>query len=205
MFSEEEIWLAVASRDGNKAPGPDGFNLSFVKTCWKSIKGDAVQLFQEFHSNAKISKGINKPFISLIPKVDCLVELEDYKPISLIGCVYKILAKVLAKRLKKVLPSLISEEQFAFVGGRNIQDAILIANEVVDLWKKKRQKGILLKLDFQRAYDNLSWNFLFDMLDRFGLPSKWCLWQKDCLHSTSVSVLVNGSPTGEFTMEKGLR
>lgn len=91
------------------------------------------------------------------------------------------------------------------MGGKNIQDDILIANEVVDLWKKKKQKGVVLKLDFQRAYDNLSWNFLFDMKDKFGFPSKWCLWIKECLRTAAVSVLVNGSSTGEFKMEKGLR
>lgn len=124
--------------------------------------------------------------------------------LALIGCLYKILAKVLAGGSKEVLPVLISEEQSAFVGVRNIQDGILFANEVVDLWKKK-QKGVILKLDFQKAYDNLSWNFLFEMLSKFGFPSTWINWIKECVSSAHSSVLVNGSPTREFRMEKGLR
>lgn len=112
---------------------------------------------------------------------------------------------MLAGRLKKVLLALISEKQSAFVGGRNVQNGILIANEIVDLWKKKRQKGVILKLDFQKAYDNLSWNFLFDMLSKFGFPPIWVKWIKECVSFTHISVLVNGSPTKEFKMETGLR
>lgn len=204
-FSEEEVWQAVKACDGNKAPGPDGFNLSFIKSSWKVIKRDILQFCSEFHANSRLSKRLNTSFITLIPKVANPTGLSDYRPISLIGCIYKILAKVLAERLKKVLPLLISEVQSAFVGGRNIQDGVLIANEIVDFWKRKKQQGVLLKLDFQKAYDNLSWKFLLDMLSKFGFPAKWIKWMKECLSSAYVSVLVNGSPTGEFVLEKGLR
>lgn len=68
----------MSSYDGNKASGPDGFNLSFVKSCWKTLKGDVSQIFGEFHRNVRISKGINKSFISLIPKVENPVGLNDY-------------------------------------------------------------------------------------------------------------------------------
>lgn len=160
-FDEVEIWQAVVSCDSNKAPSPDGFNLSFIKTCWKVVKGDFIQVFNDFHANSKLVRGLNSSFITLIPRLANPIGLSDYRPISLIGCVYKVLAKVLAESLKRVLHVLIFEEQSAFVGGRNIQDGILITNEVLDMWRRKKQKGVILKLDFQRAYDNLSWLYLF--------------------------------------------
>ncbi|XP_028090713.1 uncharacterized protein LOC114290913 [Camellia sinensis] len=184
-FSENEIVAAVKSCEGNKAPGPDGFNLMMFKKCWKVIKVDVLQFMQEFHQNAKLVKGINSSFVALIAKNENPSGLNDYRPISLIGSLYKILAKVLANRIKTVLPRIISVAQSAFIGGRNILDWVLIANEIVDGWKKNRKSGIVLKLDFERAYDSINWNFLFTMLSNFGFGVKWISWMGVCLISQS--------------------
>ncbi|XP_028126943.1 uncharacterized protein LOC114323538 [Camellia sinensis] len=130
MFTEEEIWAAIQDCDGNKAPGPDGFNLACIKKCCEIMKGDI--LMYEFHTNGKLARGVNSSFMVLIPKKDNPIGLGDYRPISLVTSVYKILAKVLSRRLKKVLPSVIDKVQSAFVSGRYILDGVLIANEVVD-------------------------------------------------------------------------
>ena len=91
------------------------------------------------------------------------------------------------------------------MGGRNILDGVLIANEVVNLWKKEKRKGVILKLDFEKAYDNINWNFLLSMMKNFGFPNKWIDWAKECITSASLSVLVNGSPAKEFPMMTVLR
>ena len=122
----------------------------------------------EFHSNGKLSKGVNSSFIVLIPKKDNPIGLGDYRPISLVSSVYKILAKVLFNRLKRVLPFVINEVQSTFVCGRYILDGVLITNDVVDDWKRSRKKGIILKLDFEKAYDSINWEFLLSMLNNFG-------------------------------------
>mgnify|MGYP003702231609 CR=1 FL=1 len=108
-----------------------------------------MQLMNEFLSNGKLAQGINCSFITLIPKKENPVGLGDYRPISLISSVYKIIAKVLSSRLRKVLPKIISEVQTAFLSGRHILDGVLIANEVVDWWKRSKKKGLILKLDFE--------------------------------------------------------
>lgn len=131
-FLEEEIWKVVKESDGNKAPSPDGFNLSCFQKCWRVFKKDILKFFKEFYDNECLAKGINSSFITLIPKKVCQVGISDYRPISLVGSLYKILSKVLASRLKKVLPKIVGESQSAFIGGRNILDGVLIANEVVD-------------------------------------------------------------------------
>ncbi|XP_028117415.1 uncharacterized protein LOC114315043 [Camellia sinensis] len=205
-FSKEEIWRAVKESDGNKAPGPDGFNMACFQKCWKVFKKEILQFFNEFYDNGRLAKGINSSFTTLIPKKDCPEGISNYRPISLVGSIYKILSKVLASRLKKVLQRIIGDSQTAFIGRRNILDGVLISNEIVDWWKKKKkQKGMILKLDFEKAFNSVNWECLFEMLSSFGFQNKWTRWIKECLQSSRVSILVNGSPTAEFCPENGLR
>lgn len=175
-FTEEEVWAAVKSCDGNKALGPDGFNLMCFQKCWKVFKADVLQFFNDFYENGKLVRGVNSSFITLIPKIDGPATILDYRPISLIGSLYKILAKVLTNRLRKVMPRVIGEAQSAFLEGRNILDGVLIANEVVDWWKKSGQMGLILKLDFEKTYDSVNWDCLLDMMSRFGFGIKWRKW-----------------------------
>lgn len=185
-FLEDEIWEAIKDCEGNKAPRPDGFNLKCIQKCWAIMKGEFVQLMNEFHSNGKLAQGINSSFITLIPKKKNPVGLGDYRPISLISSVYKIIAKVLSRRLRKVLPKIISEVQTAFLSGRHIIDGVLIANEVVDWWKRSKKKGIILKLDFEKAYDSVNWEFLYSIMKNFGFGEKWVGWMKTCISTARI-------------------
>ncbi|GAU15385.1 hypothetical protein TSUD_04550 [Trifolium subterraneum] len=126
-------------------------------------------------------------------------------PISLVGNLYKILAKVLANRLRLVVGSVISESQSAFVKGRQILDGILIANEVVDEARRSKQDLILFKVDFEKAYDSVDWGYLDFVMGRMGFPTLWRKWIRECVCTATSSVLVNGSPTDEFPLERGLR
>ncbi|XP_028098838.1 uncharacterized protein LOC114298468 [Camellia sinensis] len=153
----------------------------------------------------RLLKGINSSFITLIPKKDNPIGLSDYRPISLVESIYKIIAKLLANRLKVVLPHIISETQLAFINGRSILDGVLIANEVVDGWKLTEKKRVVLKLDFENPYDFINWGYLFFMLSKFGFGSKWSSWIKECVSIARISVPVNGSPTEEFSPQRGLR
>lgn len=204
-FSEEEIKDVVWSCDGNKCPGPDGFNLRFIKECWEFVKDDIVEFLQEFQITGVLPKAITASFLALIPKVNNPQNLKEYRPICLIGCLYKILSKVLASRLKKVIAKLISPCQSAFISGRQILDGVLMINEVVDLAKRRKDECLLFKVDFEKAYDSVSWSFLTYMLNRMGFDKRWIGWIQACVFSSSMSVLVNGSPTDEFTAHKGLR
>ena len=164
-----------------------------------------MRFLVEFHRNGKLAKGINSTFIALIPKVNSLHRFNDFRPISLVGSMYKILAKILANRLKVVIGSVISGAQSAFIKGRQILDGILVANEIVDEARKCKKELILFKVDFEKAYDSIDWNYLDEVMMKMGFPTLWRKWIKECVGTATTSVLVNGSPTDEFSLGRGLR
>lgn len=204
-FSKEEIDAAVSSCASDKAPGPDGLNFRFIKSAWEIIKPDIYSMVEKFWESATLPHGSNVAFISLIPKKDFPNGFHDYRPISMVGCLYKIIAKLLARRIQLVIGSVISPFQSSFVKGRQILDGALIASEIIDSCKKKKLPAVILKLDFHKAFDSVSWNFLEWSLSQMGFPLQWVKWIKACVNSASASILVNGSPTPPIKHQKGLR
>ncbi|GJZ21486.1 putative RNA-directed DNA polymerase, eukaryota, reverse transcriptase zinc-binding domain protein [Tanacetum coccineum] len=182
--SNEEIKKAVWDSGGDRAPGPDGFTFMFFKTFWEVIQNDVVQFVQEFFQSACFPKGCNSSFIALIPKVEDAKLVSDFRPISLIGFQYKIIGKLLANRLSMVIGNCVSFEQSTFIKGRNVLDGPLVLNECM-AWYRKRKKALMVfKVHFEKAFDSL---------------------RCDYLDATMASILVNGSPTSEFELSKGLR
>lgn len=172
-FEEEEISGCLNQCAMEKAPGPDGFPMIFFQTFWGILKEDIINTIQIFHSNQTFEKRFNATFIALIPKKPGASELKDFRPISLVGGVYKIIARLLAERLKKVASKLVNKHQMAFIEGRQIMDAALIASECIDSRMKGRTPGIMCKLDIQKAYDHVNWTFLLNTLKQMGFGSKW--------------------------------
>jgi hypothetical protein len=204
-FSLEEITEVVKGCDGSKSPGPDGFTFAFIKEFWDLLKIEVRILFDQFHANASFPKGMCSYFLTLIPKVASPQALGDFRPISLLGCLYKLVAKVLAARLAKVMDFLIPNTQSAFVRGRQLVEGVVVVNEVVDFAKKSGKQCLIFKVDFEKAYDSVDWGFLDYMLRRFGFGEKWKAWMKACICSGNMSVLVNGCATEEICIKRGLK
>ncbi|GJY03288.1 RNA-directed DNA polymerase, eukaryota, reverse transcriptase zinc-binding domain protein [Tanacetum coccineum] len=204
-FSREEIKRAVWDCGGDRAPGPDGFTFSFFTTFWDTIEEDVVSFVQEFSTFHEIPKGCNPSFIALIRKVSNAKFVSDFQPISLIGCQYKIIGKLLANRLSNVIRDCISPVQSAFIKVRYILDGPLILNEVLVEYRKHHKELLVFKVDFEKAFDSLRWDFLDAVMGKIGFGIKWRSWISGCLRNARSSVLVNGSPTKEFELFKGLR
>ncbi|GKA60238.1 RNA-directed DNA polymerase, eukaryota [Tanacetum coccineum] len=145
-------------------------------------------------SNAEIKKAV----------WDCNM-VKDFRPISLVGSLYKIISKILANRLVGVLSDIVSDVQSAFIAERQILDGPFILNEVLQWCKVKKKQALIFKVDFEKAYDSVRWDFLDEVLSKFGFGDKWRKWIQACLMTSRGSILINGSPTEEFQFGKGLK
>lgn len=204
-FSNAEIKDAVWDCGGDKAPSPDGFNFNFLKKFWDLLEADVKEVLDYYHEGGPLSDGCNSAFITLVPKVVDPLAAPDFRPISLIGCLKKIMSKVMANRMKKVIAGIISEEQTAFISGRNILDGPMIVNEAMAWFKSAKRKVMMFKVDFEKAYDMVNWKFLDFTMEQMGFPQLWRWWVWNGLATAKSSILVNGSPTREFTASRGLR
>lgn len=201
----DEVETALQESDSNKSSGPDGFNAGWVKTMWPLICNKVMEFFHKLYSDCLIPRGVNSSFIVLIPKITNPDSFNHFRPISLINSSLRLLLKVLANRLKKCLGKVISVKQSAFLKGRNISDSILMVNEVIHAMRTYRTDGLILNLDFSKAYDSIDWSCLLAVLRCIKLGDKWIRWIEAILLSTRMSILVNGSPTAEFSLSRGIR
>ena len=148
---------------------------------------------------------LNKVHLVLIPKVPGAEQIGDFRPIALSNSIYLIIAKVLANRLCKVMDSLISPLQSAFIPGRQMIDNIVMAEEIVAAWRRSGTAGFLWKVDFAKAYDSIDWRYLWNVLRRHGFLEEWVRWMKLCVTTSSSSVLINGQTQGGwFQPQRGI-
>ncbi|GJT51648.1 putative RNA-directed DNA polymerase, eukaryota, reverse transcriptase zinc-binding domain protein, partial [Tanacetum coccineum] len=204
-ISLDKIKAAIWDCGSNKSPGPDGFSFAFIKKYWDLIKTDIFEFVNSFFVSGSMPQGANSSFFMLIPKTSNPISIKYFRPILLIGIHYKIIAKVLANRLSKVIDKVVSKEQSTFVSGHQILDGLFIISEVIQLYKKRKKKMLIFKVDFEKAFDPVSWKYLDYVLLSLGFGSKWRSWIRACLQSFRASILINGSPTFEFSIKCGLR
>lgn len=189
-FEETKMQDAIFYFGSNKAPNLDGFPMTFFQRFWDVTKVDIMEFMREFHLSGKLSKNVGASFIAVIPKKNGAECLNDFRPISLIGSMYKILAKVLVGRSRKFLSFIISPSQGAFVHGRLLLDGVLVANECIHSRVQKRA-GFAMQVRFGETYDRVDWDFL----RRMGFGVKWRCWIHESISFAKFSILDKCIPT----------
>ena len=142
----EEISKALHGMNLDKAPGPDGFTARFYTACWDIIQKDLVKMVRKSQNCSKIGGSTNSSFLALIPKEKGAQNFSKFRPISLCNTGYKIITKVMANRIKKILPRIVPENQGGFIQGRQIQDNIILVQEALHSSYQRKEKGMIVKL-----------------------------------------------------------
>jgi hypothetical protein len=207
-FIEDEVILAMKQMAPLKAPGPDGMPPVFYQSYWHVVGKDITAAVLYCLHSGKLLPSLNHTYVKLIPKIKCPEKVTEYMPISLCNVLYKLISKVLANRLKKILPHIIFESQSAFIPGRLITENILIAFETLHHMHNKRAGKVgsmALKLDMSKAYDRVEWSFLKQVMVRMGFHGRWISLIMECISFVSYSLFINGEPTGHITPTRGLR
>lgn len=204
-FTKEEIDAVIKELPSNKSSGPDGFNTDFIKKCWPIIKSDFYDLCEQFHKGELCLQSINSSFITLIPKKNGATCVNDYRPISLLSCTIKLLTKLLANRLQSIILELVHINQYGFIKSRTIQDCIAWAYEFLFQCHKSKKPSVVLKLDFEKAFDKIEHGMIMAILKKKGFGPKWCLWIEQILGSATSAVLLNGVPGNSFKCRRGVR
>jgi len=199
------VELVVRQLKAGKVPGPDGFTSNFFHNFWDLIKMEVWQVVEESRSLRWMFLWVNATFIALIPMVDQPNKPDKYKPIALCNIIYKIVSKIIASRLKLLLPLIISPEQSGYVEGRQITDGIILTHEIIHSLKISKKPCMLLKLDLSKAFDRLSWKYTEKILMAFGFDPSWVRWVMSLISSSFFSVLINGIPSDTFHPSRGIR
>jgi hypothetical protein len=206
--SAEEVKSALFQMQPSKAPGSDGYPAHFFQKHWGVCGKDLTMAVIRILAGQDDLEKLNETLLVLIPKVPSPSLLTQYRPISLCNVLFKIASKVLANRLKNILPSIVSPEQSAFVPGRLITDNIITAYECLHFMKKKKVRNRCfgaLKLDMMKAYDRVEWDYLEAIMLKFGFSSQWVDMVMRGVRSVSFSVLFNGGKTEFFNPSRGIR
>lgn len=205
-ITREDIKDAMFSIPDGKAPGPDGFSALFFKQAWHIVGRDVSDAIIFFFETGSLPRCINATRIALVPKKESPDSFKDYRPISCCNVVYKCISKIIAGRLKQVLGEVVAPAQSAFLPDRQIADAILLAQELFHNYHLQAgPPRCAVKVDLQKAFDTVSWQFILEGLKAIGMPRCMIKWIEACITTPFFSVSVNGELNGFFSSSRGIR
>ena len=201
----EEVAKAMKQLPAGKSPGVDSIPAEFYHEMWEDIASDIFNFVQESISQCFLLDELNISKIALIPKSEDRLRIQNYRPISLLNTLYKVVAKVYANRMKPLLHNWILPSQTGFVPNRCILDNIFLAFEAIAWTRENQQDLSMLLLDFEKAYDRVNWTFLREVMAKLGFHSQWIKQVMSLNANTAASIIVNGEISETFRLQRSVR
>jgi hypothetical protein len=190
-FSGEEIKRAINGSYEEGFPSPDGISFLFYQRFWQLIKSDFMAMVKKFEKGEMNIARLNYAMIILIPKEEGAKSLRKFRPISLLNYSFKIFANALNNGLEKICDRLLSQNQTTFVKGRYILKSVVTAHEISHVAMRDKEKGLILKLDYEKAYNRVSWHFLHAMMETRGFGTRWRGWVMGLVQGGSICIRIN--------------
>ena len=189
----EECKTVLESFQENKSPGEDGFTVEFYKYFFDSIGGHLLESLNSAYEVGELSISQRRGVITLIPKDESdLVDLQNWRPVTLLNTDYKIASKPLARRIETILPKLIHPDQTGFIKGRYIGENLRLISDVMEYTKMEELTGVLVSLDFKKAFDTLKWQFIKSVLNLFNFGESVRQWTSVFYTNVENAVLITG-------------
>lgn len=203
----EEATNCIKGMKNGSSPGLDGMTTEFLKFFWLKIRDVVVQSFNESFTNGSLSYRQKLAVITLIHKGKDLPKnkLGNWRPISLTNTDYKLLAKILATRLSKVIEKVINRDQVGYIKGRHVSTTLRTIDDIIEFYRLKEKPGILLALDFQKAFDSISKPYMLYAFKKFGFGESFIKWVQVLFSDTKSCMIYNGWISESFQVNNGIR
>ena len=199
VLTKAECFKALQTFKNGKSPGNDGLTAEFYQVFWPTIGHHLVDSLNSSFEKGELANSQKQGIIKHIEKKNKDKRyVANWRPISLLNVDVKITSKAITLRLEKVLSDLISADQCAYVKGRNIFDAVRTIGDIMDYTKLHNLPGLMVTIDFEKAFDSLSWNFLFKTLEKFNFGESFIKWVRLFYTNISSCVMNNGVATPLF-------
>ena len=205
LLTIDECTDAIFSMKTNKSPGLDGLTVEWYRKFWEKLKYILVKVLNNGYEIGQLSHSQRTSVLSLLYKKGDPTSLNNYRPISLLNVDLKLVSFVLAQRLKKVLPTIINNDQTGYIKKRFIGFNLRQIQDVIDYTESYNIEGAIVFIDFTKAFDSLEWNFMLSVLEHFGFNNGFTRWVKTLYSDIQTCVMNNGWISGTFFNSRGIR